>query len=347
MNLRKGVVGLAASTAVVVGLTAGLAFADESYKPTMLGNPDYTNYIDVRNGIYVDGMTYVGPMSAQNADMLTETAALPLQMGAQQDDAYALRVINKLDQAVTKLSLMATDEAAPVDLGLPSDLAAGDAACWWYVQEYRDQPVTNRSGMEYVTPVNYLVQATLADGSVVEFHDVNLKGVLTLALCHSDAYGIDYVERTTLTNHTPDPTLLYEYNRVRGYADDSPETYTPEEFSYHVNSAVRMDDRQITESRGGGWDANVPLWSEVSYAPDFGVYVPLYGEPSEGYTDGTYDYLFWNPTLMTWRVSNGDAGTWKQAGEVEGAGEYGTDTTNEVDYHPGMAEGDWVYSAGE
>lgn len=347
MNLRKGVVGVTVSAVLAAGLSAGVAAADESYQPTLLGNADYTNYIDLRNDIYVDGMTYVGPISSQNADRLAATAALGNQFGSQEEGSYALCVINKLDQAITKLGIKASDETSFTDLGLAADIAPGDEACWWYTQEYRDYAVTNRSNKEYVTPVTYTFQATLADGATAEFHDVNLKGVLSLALCFSDTYDVNFVERTTVTNHTPDPTVLYEYNRARGFAADSDTKYTPEEFAYHVNSAVRMDDRQITESRGGGWDESVPLWSDVAYAPDFGVYVPLYGEPSEDYTDGTYDYLFWNPNLITWRVSNGDAGTWKQAGEVEGAGEYGTDSAGEVDYHPGMAEGDWNYTDGE
>lgn len=347
MNLRKGAVGVAVSVALVAGLSASVAFADEDYKPTTLGNSDYTNYTDLRNDIYVDGMTYVGSISSQNADTIDETAALSNQFGDQNESSYALRVINKLDQAITKLAIKGSDETSFTDLGLKSNLEPGGEACWWYTQQYRETTITNRSGKEYTTPVTYTIQATLADGTTIDFHEVNMNGVLTLALRYSDDYKVNYVERTTITNHTPDPTLVYEYNLARGYSDDSDTKYTADEMAYHVYSAVRMDDRMFTESRGSGWDADVPDWSDVAYAPDFGVYVPLYGEPNEDYTDGTYNHLLWNAKNIVWRVTNGDAGTWHQAGSVDGAGEYGTDTNNEVDYHPGMEQGDWTYTAGE
>jgi hypothetical protein len=347
MDLRKGAVGVAVSVAMVTGLSTGIAVADENYKPTTLGNADYTNYTDLRNDIYVDGMNYVGSISNQNSDTLDATSALASQFGEQTSDAYALRVTNKLDQTITKLAIKASDESSFTDLGLGGNLDTGDEACWWYTQEYRETSITNRSGMEYTTPVTYTLQATLSNGDKVEFHEVNLKGVLTLAFCYSDDYEVNYVERTTITNHTPDPTLYYEYNLSRGSAADSDTTYTADEMAYHVYSAARMDNRQITESRGGGWDEGVPVWSDVDYAPDFGVFVPLYGEPNEDYTDGTYNHLLWNAKNIIWRVSNGDAGVWHEVGDVDGAGDYGTDTNNEVDYHPGMEEGDWTYTSGE
>lgn len=347
MNLRKGAAGAAVSVALVCGLSVNVAVADENYKPTTLGNTDYTNYVDLRNDIYVDGMTYVGSISAQNSDTIDETSALSNQFGEQSESSYALRVTNKLEQAISALAIKGSDETSFTDLGLNNNIESGEEACWWYTQQYRETSITNRSKTEYTTPVTYTIQAKLADGSTIDFHEVNMTGVLTLTLRYSDEYKVNYVERTTVTNHTPDPTLLYEYNLSRGYADDSDTKYSPEEMAYHVYSAVRMDDRMITESRGGGWDASVPNWSDVSYAPDFGVYVPLYGEPNEDYTNGTYSHLLWNAKNITWRVTNGDAGVWHEAGDVEGAGEYGTDTNNEVDYHPGMEEGDWTYTSGE
>lgn len=347
MDLRKGIGGFAASAVLASGLTMGVAFADEDYQPTTLGNPDYTNYVDLRNDIYVDGMTYVGSMSAQNDDYLNETAALANQIGSQSGDAYALRFTNKLSQGITKLEVKACDESSYTSLDLSGSLAAGDSACWWYTQEYREYTVTNRVGKSYLNPVNYTFRATLADGSVAEFHNVNMSGVLSVAFCYSDDYEVDFVERTTVTNHTPDPNLVYEYNLARGFSDDTDETYTFDEFNYHVNSAARMGNRQITESRGGGWDADVPEWNDVEYSPDFGVYVPLYGEPSGTYTNDTYAHLYWNPQLIKWRQTNGDAGVWGEAGDVSGAGEFGGADDALVDYHPGMAQGDWNYTKGE
>lgn len=347
MNLRKGAVSIVATAMLTSGLIAGVAFADESYQPTLLGNADYSNYVDLRNGIYVDGMTYVGSMSAQNNDFLNETAALPNQIGTQGEQAYAIRLTNKLSQNITKLEMKACDQSSYTDLQLGTALASNQSACWWYTQEYREYTVTNQSGMSYTTPVNYTFKATLADGTTAIFHDINMNGVLSVSFCFSSVYSVHYLERTTLTNHTPDPTLYYEYNLARGYSDDSDTTYSAAEFNYHVNSAVRMGDRMFTASRGSGWDANVPVWSTVEYSPDFGVYVPLYGEPSGAYTNGTYAHLYWNPQLIQWRQTNGDAGVWGTGSAVEGAGEYGGTEEKLVDYHPGMDEGDWNYSAGE
>lgn len=347
MNLRNGVAGMVASAVLVSGFAAGAAFADENYQPTLLGNSSYSNYVDLRNDIYVDGISYVGSMSAQNSAFLDETAALGNQIGTQAENAYAIRVTNKLSQDITALEMKACDQTSYTSLQLGSPLASGQDACWWYTQEYREYSVTNRTGKTYTTPVNYTFKATLADGTTAVFHDVNVNGILSLTFCFSDAYDVNYVERTTLTNHTPDPTLYYEYNLLRGYSDESDETYSAEEFNYHVNSAVRMDNRMFTASRGSGWDADVPAWDTVAYAPDFGVYVPLYGEPSGEYTDGTYEHLYWNPQLIRWRQTNGDAGVWGAAGEVSGAGEYGGTEESLVDYHPGMDQGDWTYSSGE
>ncbi|MBQ6585447.1 MAG: hypothetical protein IJH83_01405 [Coriobacteriales bacterium] len=349
MNLRKGVVGAAISVAMIAGLGAALAYADESYKATTLGNPDYTNYVDLRNDIYVDGMNYVGSIGSQNADTVDAAAALTNQFGTQGEDAYALTVINKLDQPITKLEIKPLGQTSFTDLGLTSSIAAGDKACWWYTQEYDEVEVTNRAGKTYVMPINYTFQATLADGTVAVFHDVNMKGVLSLGFRYSADYEVFYVERTTVTNHTPDPTLYYEYNLARGFSDESDEVYTAEEFNYHVNSSVRLANRMFTASRSDGtiWEVAVPNWEDVDYSPDFGVYVPLYGEPSQDYTDGTYEHVYWNPQLIIWRITNGDAGVWGEAGEVAGAGEYGGNIETIVDYHPGMAEGDWTYTAGE
>lgn len=347
MNLRKGVAGFATSALLASGLMAGVAFADESYQPTTLGNSSYTNHIDLRNDIYVDGMNYVGSMSAQNSDYLDETAALSHQIGTQGENAYALRLTNKLSQGITKLEVKGCDQSAYTELALGGSFAAGEEACWWYTQEYREYNITNKAGIAYTTPVNYTFKATLADGSVAYFHDVNMNGVQSIAFRYSDAYGVYYVERMTITNHTPDPNLLYEYNLARGFADDSDETYSEAEFNYHVNSAARMDNLQFTASRGAGFDNAVPKWSDVAYAPDFGVYVPLYGEPSGSYTNGTYAHLYWNPQLIKWRQTNGDAGEWGSAGAVEGAGEYGGAVENLVDYHPGMEQGNWNYTNGE
>lgn len=353
MNVKRGALALGLS--VVLGAACAMAaYAADDYQPTTLGNPDYTNYIDPRNDITVEGMTYIGPISAQNVDTMDAAAALPNQFGTKTDKAYPLTVTNKLGVAITKIAMRADDQAAYTDLGLASPIASGAAACWWYTQEYREYTVTNMADVSYVTPVNYYFLVTCADGSTFEVHAINLKGVLTLAFCWSDDYQVHFVERTTITNHTPDPNLLYEFNLARGYADDTPMVYTAEEFNYHVNSAIRMDVRMITEARGGGWDDAIMGWhmegKDFDYSPDFGVYVQLYGEPSQAYTDGTYAHLYWNARLIQWRETNGDAGDWGEAGPVAGAGEYGTPEDQIVghkDYHPGMADGDWTYTQGE
>ena len=69
MKLRRGIATVGLSVVLGMGFTA-LAFAAEDYVPTTLGNPDYTNYTDLRNDIYVDGMYFVGPMSAQKFSKL-------------------------------------------------------------------------------------------------------------------------------------------------------------------------------------------------------------------------------------------------------------------------------------
>ncbi|ACV21668.1 Uncharacterised protein [Slackia heliotrinireducens] len=338
MGLKKGVasVALAATVAACLGVTA--VYATDDYVPTTLGNSAYTNQVDPTNDVIVAGVKYVGSISSQNAESTAEGAGLDIAIGEATDTTTPVVLTNKTGQDITGFSYrISTETSFPANM-LGSAIAADAQACWNLDEgAYDEYETTNANGITVVKPVSYTIQATLSDGSTAEFHDVNMNGVKTLSLCYSQEYSVYFVERTTITNHTPDPTLYYEVSLAG-------EDANADELDFHVNSSGRMNaDKQITAIRGGGWDEGVPSLDELIDIPDYGVYVPLYGEPSLEYTDGLYEGLYWNADLLPWRGTNGVAGTWNEAEPPENAGEYGGTEDPKVDYHPGMDEGDWQY----
>lgn len=341
MSKKRGVaVATVITTAALVGATAGVSYADLSYTPTTLGNPDYTNYVDPLNDIQVDGINAAMSISQQNAETIAQASEASVQLGAVTDTSTPVLLTNSLGQAITSFAFhtTATDEYGE---NLLSGELAADEQAGWNVEEgdYTESTITNKNGVTVQIPDNYMIQVTLADGTVAEFHNVKMEGVQTVELCYSEDYKVFYVNVTRLGQHTPDPSLNYELDIAAG-----------KEANFIYNTAARYAaDKQITESRGGGWDEeNLSLTSgstDWSHILDFGVYVPLYGEPSLDYTDGVYEDLYWNPDLHLWRGTNGDTGTWSEATAPEGAGEYGDgdESVSNVDYHPGMDEGDWTY----
>lgn len=285
---------LCAAAALVAGLTAGAANAsDSNYVPTLLGNDSYTNQADARNDYVVEGIEYTSPISSQNADTVASAKSLGVTMGDASDAALPIVVENNLDQAVTSISWRTSSTDEFVDLKLSGTLESGAQACWYYEPAYAEQQFENELGSSYVMPQNYTLRAVLADGATAEFHDINLNGVRTVTMCYSPDYDVNYVERTTITNHTPDPNLYYEAT-LAGYDGDA---FT---LNYHVNSSASMNGRMFTASRGSAWETGEHTPTQT--IEDFGIVPPLYGYFSSDFNDGFFDISRWNSDDLTWRL---------------------------------------------
>ena len=297
MKRRNRVLGAAAGICLVAsaGAFAALGFASSAsvsdYEPTTVGN-DYPNYIDERNDIVVEGMKAVMPISQQNTENLESAKALDVKIDAETDGCTAILVTNMTGKDISEFKVKTNSEPYSQNL-LSGELAVDGQACWYFTfPGYTTHEYTNTTGVTYTVPDNYTIQVKFADGSTGEFHNLNMNGVRTVNLCWSDAYKVYFVERTTITNHTPDPNLYYEVNRDEG------EEGGGDALDFHVNSAARMGDRQITESRGGGWEMSHEPSQELD---NYSLALPLYGEPSDDYTDGVYEDLYWNAEELRWR----------------------------------------------
>lgn len=290
----KAAAGVTVAAALAVSMGAGAAIAaDTSYAPTTLGNSAYTNQVDARNDYTVQAVRYTSSISNQNADSVAEAQGLSAQIGSASGDASPIVVTNSLGKDIKEFTFRTSDAQSYPGNQLSGTLSDGQSAGWAFTYDYGERSYTNSAGKTINMPKNYLLQVTFADGTTAVFHNVNMNGVRTLNLCYSADYGVYYVERTTITNHTPDPNLYYEANLAayEGGAD---------EFDYHVNSAGRMGEFMYTASRSDG-----PVWSLEHEAsqdiPDTGIVPALHGE-SEG--DGitpSYQELYWNSDDLTWR----------------------------------------------
>lgn len=233
----KAVAGATVAAALAVSMGAGAAIAaDTSYAPTTLGNSAYTNQVDARNDCTVQAMRYTLSISHQNADTVAEAQGLSAQIGSASGDVSPIVVTNSLGKDVKEFTFRTSDTSSYPGKQLSGTLSDGQSAGWAFVYDYGERTYTNQAGKTISMPKNYLMQVTFADGTTAEFHNVNMNGVRTLNLCYSADYGVYYVERTTITNHTPDPNLCYEAN-LAAYEGGE------DEFDYHVNSGGRMGDR--------------------------------------------------------------------------------------------------------
>lgn len=295
MNKKgKTAAGVTVAAALAVSMSAGAAVAaDTSYVPTTLGNSAYTNQVDPRNDYTVQAVRYTSSISDQNADAVAQAQGLSAQIGSAASDASPIVVTNSLGKDVREFTFRTSDVQAYPGNQLSGTLADGQSAGWAFTYDYGERSYTNSAGKTISMPKNYLMQVTFADGTTAEFHNVNMNGVRTLNLCYSADYSVYYVERTTITNHTPDPNLYYEAN-LAAYEGGE------DEFDYHVNSAGRMGELMYTAARSDG-----PIWSlehEVSQdIPDTGIVPALHGESEgDGITD-VYRSLYWNGDDLTWR----------------------------------------------
>lgn len=298
MNVRTGVAGTVCALALTAGLGAfagtGAAWADGlSYSPTTLGNDSYDNQVDPRNDIGVQGEEYTGPIHDQNADTVAEARSQSITIGTASDDASPVLLTNATGKNIKELSVRSTTESAYPSNMLSASLSNGASACWYVTyDDYGTLSYTNNNGDTYAVPARYSFEATFDDGTTAEFHEVNANGLRTLTLKYSDDYGVYYVERTTITNHTPDPSLPYEVDRA-AYGNDA-------EYNAYANSAASTDRRAITASRGDAWILDRPdITTEMSV---YAITLPLYGEPSGDYTNGVYEPLYWNSDSLEWRA---------------------------------------------
>lgn len=289
-------VGVPVALAVGLAASAGVAYASADYAPTTLGNPAYSNHVDTRNDYGVAGIDYTAAISKQNQDTAAAAQSASAVIGTQAEGVVPILVTNDLGADVTAFAVRSVDTESFSGNLLNGTIASGGQACWWFVYDYAEVSHTNNTGKELVMPVNYTIEVTLSDGTTAQFHDLNMNGVRTLTLCHSDAYGVYFAERTTVTNHTPDPNLYYEVNLAETDMD-------PAEFDYHVNSAGRMDNLMYTASRGKGWELDRPSLQEIT---DFGIELPLYGTPEGEAFDDVYQDVRWNADGLAWRDYNND-----------------------------------------
>jgi hypothetical protein len=308
MTLRKGVVGTIAvvAAALCVCLCVGISFADEDYEPTTLGNDAYDNQVDLSNDIYVDGVDYTSQIANQNSDTVDQALAASVTIGTESDDASPILVTNETGKDITELGYTAEDGTDTGNI-LSGTLADGEDACWYFTyDEYTTYEYTNTNDDTYRVPINYTIEVTFDDGTTATFHDINVTGVRSINLCYSEEHSIYFVERTTITNHTPDPNLQYEISLAS--EEDTAE------YDFYVNSAASTDRRQITESLGDVWMLDyTPQYTTI---PLYNVKIMLYGQPEGEYTDGLYDELHWNSDDLTWRAFDFDG-----AADLESVGE--------------------------
>lgn len=290
----KAAVGVTVAAALAVTVGAGAAVAaDMGYAPTTLGNSAYTNQVDVRNDYTVQAMRYTSCISNQNADSVDNAEGLSVKLGDASGDVSPIVVTNSLGKDIKEFTFKTSDESSYPGNQLSATLADGQSAGWAFEYAYGERSYTNASGKTISMPKNYLLKATFADGTTAEFHNVNMNGVRTLNLCYSPDYSVCYVERTTITNHTPDPNLYYEAN-LASYEGGA------KEFDYHVNSSGRMGDLMYTASRSDSatWSLSHQPSQDI---PDMGIVPALHGESEgDGITD-VYRDLYWNRDDLTWR----------------------------------------------
>lgn len=293
-KIGKTAAGVSVAAMLAVSMGAGAAVAaDVGYAPTTLGNSAYTNQVDSRNDYTVQAVRYTSSISSQNADSVAQAQGFSTQIGSTAGDASPVAVTNSLGKDVSEFTFRTSDAQSYPGNQLSGMLADGESAGWAFTYDYGERSYINSAGKTISMPKNYLIQVTFADGATAEFHNVNMNGVRTLNLCYSADYGVYYVERTTITNHTPDPNLYYEAN-LAAYEGGG------DEFDYHVNSAGRMGELMYTAARSDG-----PIWNlehKVSQdIPDMGIVPELHGESEgNGITD-VYRGLYWNSDDLTWR----------------------------------------------
>lgn len=295
---RKAVCGIALSATIALGMGAfaSTGYALTDWEPTLLGNDEYTNQIDTVNDYGVEGIYYTAQIAEQNSDEVAATRALDITIGTDGDNVSPVKVTNSTGKNIKELTFRWSDESSYPANSLSSALANGKSACWFYEVAYGEYAEENQVGITYQVPANMMIKATFDDGTTAEFHNLNMSALRTVNLCYSKDYGVYYVERTTITNHTPDPNLYYEVNL-------SEYTGTDEEFNFHVNSGARMGELCYTESRGFPWHVGHGTLQTIT---DYGIELPLYGEPSGDYTDGVYSSLYWNSNNLPWRGYNND-----------------------------------------
>ena len=238
-------------------------------------------------------MRYTSCISNQNADSVDNAEGLSVKLGDASGDVSPIVVTNSLGKDIKEFTFKTSDESSYPGNQLSATLADGQSAGWAFEYAYGERSYTNASGKTISMPKNYLLKATFADGTTAEFHNVNMNGVRTLNLCYSPDYSVYYVERTTITNHTPDPNLYYEAN-LASYEGGA------EEFDYHVNSSGRMGDLMYTASRSDSatWSLSHQPSQDI---PDMGIVPALHGESEgDGITD-VYRDLYWNRDDLTWR----------------------------------------------
>lgn len=277
---------LAAATALAVGAGAfGASAYAADYQPAT-ADDRYDNVLDARNAIGIAGIDLACSNGQANADAVAAAVRLDA-IGQAGDKTSPIVFTNGLDQTIVSLSVRASGDA---DFGgnvLPGKLASGDALCWNWAYDGKLTDHENKWGQSFKMTPTYTFRATLADGSEAVFHMVNMNGVRTVDFKHSDSYGVYFVERTTVTNHTPDPNLFYEVQ----YAAEGADEETVNQWINGASYQGAADEPQAFSS---------PQYTGAAY-DSLAASINLYGVPCENdKLYQVYEPISWNRDGLTW-----------------------------------------------
>lgn len=308
MNVRRGALGTTCALAMAasLGAFAATGWADVSpatydYEPTLLGNSSYTNQDDARNAFTVEGTGYLSAIASQNADTVAEARSQKLTIGQDGEGVSPILVMNNTGKEIVGFTYKDTNDSSYQANLLPSAFEDGAKLGWFWKTVYDEARFENSAGASYVMPVNYTFELTFSDGETAELHNVNLNGVRTLEFCYSADYDVFYLNRTTITNHTPNRSLYYE---VSLREDVESGAYTAEQIDQHINSSAALGTRMFTEARGQAWmhagHGALPTFE------DYGSETMLPGEPTGDFATAIYQELYWNSDNLIWRGWNND-----------------------------------------
>ena len=277
---------LAAAAALATGAGAfGASAYAADYQPST-ADSRYGNVLDVRNGIGISGIDLACSNGEANARTVAAASELDA-IGTAGDQTSPIVFANGLDQAITSLSVKASGDADFGSNVLSGALQPGDSLCWNWVYDGKLTDHENKWSQSFKMTPTYTFRATLSDGTQATFHTVNMNGVRTVDFKHSDSYGVYYVERTTITNHTPDPNLYYEVQYAAEGADE-------ETVNQWINGSAYQGD--ATEDMA----FSSPQYTGATY-DSLAASINLYGVPCENdKLYQVYEPISWNRDDLVW-----------------------------------------------
>lgn len=274
----------AVTLAASIGAFGATAYASD-YQPAT-ADSRYANVVDARNDLGVAAINLTCSNGQANAQAIAQAQGLDA-IGATDADASPILFTNGLDKAITELSVKAPGDVDFSGNVLSQAMQPGDALCWMWKYDGALTDHVNAWGQSFKMTPTYTFKATLADGTQAVLHNVNMNGVRTLAVKHSTDYGVYFVERTTITNHTPDPNLFYEIS----YAEQGANEETVNQW---FNGAAYQGDASSAPA------ASSPQYTGAAY-DSLAARTTLCGVPSENDAlRKAYEGLNWNGNGVAW-----------------------------------------------